>query len=191
MPRAAGILWIATLALVAGVVGVRPLWPGGGPHSARAARARPAGECWLDPAKPSTGLTRRAAGASGCRVTVRNDMPATLTITTRPDGQTYRVGWGGGDVALGTEPVDELVIVYYDAYWPYVYAVSCPASHEAVRLCMSDVWHGRVPEGFLIHCGRPERDGVAWFNDERDRRAAGSRDAGSRGQGVEGPRGRG
>lgn len=178
MPRTAGILSIAALALVAGLVGVRPLWSGGGLLCPRTAQAQPAGQHWIDTAVPPPGPTRSAAGTTGPRVTVRNDMPATLTIVTRPDGQTYRVGWGGGDVPVGTGPVTELVIVYHDAYWPYVYAITCPANDSAVRLRMSDVWHGRVPEGFVVRCGRPERDGVAWFGD-------------GRGQGTEGARGRG
>ena len=178
MPRTAAILSIVALALVAGFVGLRPLLSGGGLRRPRTAQARPAGQRWIDTAVPPPGSTPSAAGTTGPRVTVRNDMPATLTIATRPDGQTYRVGWGGGDVPLGTGPVAELVIVYHDAYWPYVYAITCPANASAVRLRMSDVWHGRVPEGFVVRRGRPERDGVAWFDD-------------GRGEGAAGPRGRG
>lgn len=180
MRRAAGIAAVATLALVVGLTGLGRGPLNGGVLSPRAAHAKPSTGHWLAAA---TTVAEHAGGegptAGNARLTVRNDMPATITIVTQPDGRTYRVGWGGGDLCLGTSPIRSVVILYHDPYWPYVYVVTCPVGEAEAHLRMSDLWHGRIPQGFSVRCGRPERDGIVWFDEEE----------GARGQGVKGPRG--
>ncbi len=160
MGRVLGIAIVSAVALASAGLNLRAAWCGGKTGAVRAAHARARG----GPGVIDWPSDLPLPAGGGAPVCLCNDLPATVTVVSRPGEQHHRISWGGGDHALGV--VSALVVVCHDPYWPYVYAVTCPNSHELQRIRVSDLQRGLVPEGFGLWRGRPEgvTGAVTWFD---------------------------
>lgn len=163
MPRLMSIAFVFAVTALVASLGLTSWWPAGAGSSVPASSRTAATGAW---SLRSTENAEAAGAGTGTAVTLRNNMPATVDVITHPDGAQHRMQWGGGDEPLGSGPIRGFTVVYHDPFWPYVYEVTCPAAAEPETIRMSDLWNGRVPEGFALRRGRlvDNVDGVIWFS---------------------------